>query len=82
MLSIRQFGHKQIGQIALFLAIFWGQNATEKWKKQQENALLSLVYAMLKMGKVARKFQFDRKFQVVNLTSVIEMPFFFCLATV
>ena len=51
-------------------------------KKQQENALLSLVYDMLQMGKVARKFQFDRKFQVVNLTSVIEMPFFFCLATV
>ena len=51
-------------------------------KKQQENALLSLVYDMLKMEKVARKFQFDRKFQVVNLTYVIEMPFFFCLATV
>ena len=51
-------------------------------KKQQENALLSLVYAMLQMGKVARKFQIDRKFQVVNLTSVIEMPFFFYLATV
>ena len=51
-------------------------------KKQQENALLSLVYDMLRMGKVARKFQFDRKFQVVNLTSVIGMPFFFCLATV
>ena len=51
-------------------------------KKQQENALLSLVYDMLKMRKVARKFQFDRKFQVVNLTSVIEMPIFFCLATV
>ena len=51
-------------------------------KKQQENALLSLVYAMLQMGKVARKFQIDRKFQVVNLTSVIEMPFYFCLTTV
>ena len=51
-------------------------------KKKQENAILSLVYAMLRMGKVARKFQFDRKFQVVNLTSMIEMTFYFCPATV
>ena len=28
-------------------------------KKQQENALLSLVYDMLKMRKVAREFLFD-----------------------
>ena len=28
-------------------------------KKQQENALLSLVYAMLKMRKLAREFLFD-----------------------
>ena len=41
-------------------------------KKQQENALLSLVYDKLKMRKVARKFQFDRKFQVFNLGSITE----------
>ena len=66
----------------LFFCHFLGSKCHRNMKKQQENALLSLVYDMLKMGKVARKFQFDRKFQVVNLTSVIEMPFFFCLATV
>ena len=41
-------------------------------KKQQENALLSLVYDMLQMGKVARKFQFDSEFQFFNLGSITE----------
>ena len=41
-------------------------------KKQQENALLSLVYDMLKMRKVAREFQFDSEFQFFNLGSITE----------
>ena len=41
-------------------------------KKQQENALLSHVYAILETGILAREFQFDSDFQIVNLTSMTE----------
>ena len=41
-------------------------------KKQQENAQLSLVYAMLKMRKLAREFLFDSEFQFFNLGSITE----------
>ena len=41
-------------------------------KKQQENAQLSLVYAILETGILAREFQFDSEFQFFNLGSITE----------
>lgn len=43
----------------LFFAIFFGQNANKKLKKQHEKAQVLLVFYMLKMEKMAMKFQFD-----------------------
>ena len=64
MFSIRQFGHKQIGQIALFLAIFWGQNAIEKWKNSKKMPYFRLSMTCWKWEKWQGSFNLIENFKL------------------